>query len=111
MIKPTLPAAIITTGTSNGIAAQVSLPNILLPSLRRECRRMTRRNPIEQPLAHLSVGLRPIGLGRLRQLLKCLRIEDPSLRLGGVDPLPERPGFGRYKIKAHVGEAIAAELC
>src|SRR5882672_9198303 len=110
MTKPTVPDAIITTGWSKGIAAQVSLPMILLPSLRRDGRHMTRRNPIEQTLAHPRVGLRPIGLGGLRQLLKCPRIKDATLRLCSVDPVLEGLGFSRHEIKAHVGEAIAAEL-
>src|ERR1700722_16523351 len=109
MIKPTLPAAIITTGTSNGIAAQVSLPNILLPSLRRCCRASPYRNSVEQTLAYLRVGVRPIGLGGLRQLLKCVRIQDATLRLGGVDPILEGLFVSRHDIEAHVGEAIAAE--
>src|SRR6202051_2151254 len=87
MTKPTVPDAIMTTGWSKGIAAQVSLPNILVPSLRRNGRHMTRRNPIEQTLAHLRVGLRAVGLGGLRQLLKCPRIKDATLRLCSVDPV------------------------
>src|ERR1700677_914772 len=110
MIKPTLPAAIITTGTSNGIAAQVSLPNILLPSLRRDCRHLIRRNPVEQTLAHPRVGLHPFGLSGLYQLLKCARIKDATLRLCGVDPVHEGLGISRHEIKAHVRKAIAAEL-
>src|ERR1700688_1884768 len=110
MTKPTVPDAIITTGWSKGIAAQVSLPMILLPSLRRDCRHMTRRNPVEQTLAHPRIGLRPVRLGGPRQLLECPRIKDAALRLGRVDPALEGLGFSRHKIEAHVGEAIAAEL-
>src|SRR5882672_422313 len=110
MTKPTVPDAIITTGWSKGIAAQVSLPMILLPSLRRDCRHMTRRNPVEQTLAYARIGLRPVSLGGTLQLLKCPRIKDATLRLGSVDPVLEGLGFSRHKIKTHVGEAIAAEL-
>src|ERR1700722_3961714 len=110
MTKPTVPDAIMTTGWSKGIAAQLSLPNILLPSLRRDGRRVTRRNTIEQPLAHPRVGLRPAGLGGPCEILKCLRIKVATLRLGRVDPVLEGLGVSRHKIKAHIGEAIAAEL-
>src|SRR5580692_1349303 len=110
MTKPTVPDAIITTGWSKGIAAQVSLPNMLLPPLRRDGRHMTRRNPIEQTLAHLRVGLRPVGLGGLHQFLKCVRIKDAPLRLCRVDPVLEGLGFSRHKIETHVGEAVTAEL-
>src|SRR5580700_6595898 len=110
MTKPTVPDAIMTTGWSKGIAAQVSLPMILLPSLRRDCRHMTRRTPIEQTLAHPCVGLRPVGLGGPREPLKRPRIKAATLRLGGVDPVLEGLDFSRHQIKAHVGEAIAAEL-
>src|ERR1700731_453570 len=110
MTKPTVPDAIITTGWSKGIAAQVSLPMILLPSLRRDCRHMTRRNPIEQTLAHPRVGLGPLGLGGPQQCLECPRIEDATLRPCRVDPVLKGLRFSRHKIKAHVGEAVAAEL-
>src|ERR1700722_3147877 len=110
MTKPTVPDAIMTTGWSNGIAAQVSLPNILLPSLRRGGRHVTRRNTIEQTFAHLRVGLGPLGLGGFRQLVKCTCIKHAPLRPGDIHPGFEGLGFSRHKIKAHVGEAIAAEL-
>src|ERR1700674_2541450 len=110
MTKPTVPDAIMTTGWSKGIAAQVSLPNILLPSLQRDRRHVTRRNLVEQTLAHLRVGLRPVGLGGLHQFLKCPRIQDATLRLCRADPVLEGLGFNRDKVKAHIGEAIAAEL-
>jgi hypothetical protein len=42
MTKPTVPDAIMTTGWSKGIAAQLSLPNILLPPRRRDGRHMIR---------------------------------------------------------------------
>src|SRR3984957_6036039 len=109
MMKPTVPTAIMTTGWSKGIAAQGSLPNILLPSLGRDSRHVTRRNPIEQTLAHLRVGLRSVGVGGPRQLLKCARVQAAALHLRGVDPVLEGLGFSRHQIKAHVGEAIAAE--
>src|ERR1700688_2261406 len=110
MTKPTVPDAIMTTGWSKGIAAQLSLPNILLPSLRRDGRRLTRGNPIEQTLAHPRVGLHSLRLSRPCQLLKCPRIKEAALRFCSADPVLASLGFGRHKIKAHVGEAIAAEL-
>src|SRR5882762_147101 len=110
MTKPTVPDAIMTTGWSKGIAAQVSLPNILLPSLRRDGRHMTRRNLVEQTFAHPRVGLRSVGFGGLSQFLKSPGVQYATLRFCRVDPVPEGPGFSRYKIKAHVGEAITAEL-
>src|SRR5260370_30800122 len=97
MTKPTVPDAIITTGWSKGIAAQVSLPMILLPSLRRDCRHMTRRNPIEQTFAHPRVGLRPVSLGGPPQLLQCPRNQDAPPHLGRVAPTLEGLRFRRHK--------------
>src|ERR1700678_2332723 len=110
MTKPTVPDAIMTTGWSKGIAAQVSLPNILLPSLRRSGRHVTRRDPIEQTLAHPRVGLRSLGLGGPRQLLECVRVKGAALGLRGIDPVLEGLRFGGHKVEAHVGKAVAAEL-
>src|SRR5260221_13069718 len=104
MTKPTVPDAIITTGWSKGIAAQVSLPMILLPSLRRDCRHMTRRNPVEQTLAHPRVGLRPVGLGGPRQLLKRPRLQDPPPRLGSVAPVLHGLRFSRQRIEAAIAQ-------
>src|SRR5258708_34606470 len=98
MTKPTVPDAIMTTGWSKGIAAQVSLPMILLPSLRRDGRHVTRRNPVEQTLAHPSVGLRPVRLGGRREFLKFPRIQDAALRLCRVDPVLEGLGFSLHQI-------------
>src|SRR5271154_1237888 len=110
MTKPNVPDAIMTTGWSNGIAAKLSLPNILLPPLRRDGSHMTRRNVIEQTLAHLPVGLHSICLGWLDQFLKCIRVEDSALRLCSADPILKGICPSRHKIKTHVGEAIATEL-
>src|ERR1700743_2471371 len=117
-VMPTMSTHTVASGMGSwsGIASQVSLPNMTIASLvgcaagQLDRCTVTVNNAVEEPIADLTEEGRIIVKARSRELRVTIGIQVRAARMGGGEP---RSGvLHRYRphVKAHVGEAIAAEL-
>src|SRR5437899_9109908 len=122
MTMTTTAALIIGSGSLSGIAAQVNLPSISTPCLRRRtpgragarlfgpCRRLV-DDALEQLWLDRAIGRRRRGFARLCQLRVAGIVERRPGPAHPSDPGIEIAGRNRLGDKPHLGQAVAAEIC
>src|SRR5580658_1682581 len=112
-VAPTTAEVPMTMGWSKGMAAQLNLPNNISMSHQwsGDLLRAAGDDRIEQAHGDLRVGRSALRPTRLCHLRESRRIEYAAFRLHLADPGLDILRRHRIHIEAHVGEALAAELC
>src|SRR5579863_4724685 len=122
MTMATTAALIIGSGSSNGIAAQLSLPNISTSGWRRRipsrantglsgARRRLVDDALEQLGRDRAIGRRRHGLARLCQSGVAGIVERGSRASRRRDPTVEIADGHRLDDEPHLGKPVAAEIC